>query len=67
MPAKTVTVTLQRDGSMCFIPVPFDPKAAFVRIRAPVRVTVNGHSYRSTVTSMGGHLVRVIESLAAGR
>jgi hypothetical protein len=39
---------------MCFIPVPFDPKEVFGRVRAPVVVTINGYSYRSTIASMGG-------------
>ena len=52
--ARTVKVTLHRKGAMCFIPVPFDPRAAFGMVRAPVKVTLNGHSYRSTLFSMGG-------------
>jgi hypothetical protein len=39
---------------MCYIPVPFDPKETFGKVRAPVRVTVNGHTYRSTIAAMGG-------------
>ncbi|MFT4099751.1 MAG: YdeI/OmpD-associated family protein [Burkholderiaceae bacterium] len=55
MAARTVTVKLHREGSAtCFIPVPFDPKAAFGRIRAPVKVTLNGYTYRSTIAAMGG-------------
>lgn len=38
---------------MCFIPVPFDPKAVFGKTRAPVRVTLNGFTFRSTIASMG--------------
>jgi hypothetical protein len=53
MPQKTVTVALHREGSMCFIPVTFDPKAVFGKVRAPVKVTLNGYSYRSTIASMG--------------
>jgi hypothetical protein len=52
--ARTVTVQLSRDGAMCSIPVPFDPKAAFGKVRAPVVVTLKGHSYRSTIFSMHG-------------
>ena len=52
--AKTITTTIYRDGSMCFIPLTFDPKAAFGRIRAPVKVTLNGYTYRSTIAAMGG-------------
>jgi hypothetical protein len=54
MPQKTVTVTIYREGSVCFIPVDFDLKAAFGKTRAPVTVTLNGYTYRSTIASMGG-------------
>ncbi len=54
MTAKTVRVQIVRDGSMCFIPVPFDPKPLFGKVRAPVRVTLNGYTYRSTIAAMGG-------------
>jgi hypothetical protein len=54
VPTKTFKATVVRDGSMCFIPVTFDPKAAFGRIRAPVKVTINGYTYRSTIAAMGG-------------
>jgi hypothetical protein len=39
MPTKTYRTTIHRDGSMCFIPVPFDPRAVFGKVRAPVKVT----------------------------
>ena len=54
MSSKTFTTTIVRDGSTCFIPVPFDPKPVFGRVRAPVKVTLNGYTYRSTIASMGG-------------
>jgi hypothetical protein len=54
MPHTTVTVTIYREGSICFIPVNFDPKAVFGKIRAPVKVTLNGYTYRSTIASMRG-------------
>jgi Bacteriocin-protection, YdeI or OmpD-Associated/Domain of unknown function (DUF1905) len=38
---------------MCFIPVPLDPRPVFGKLRAPVRVTLNGYTYRSTIASMG--------------
>lgn len=41
---------------MSAISVPFDPKAAFGKVRAPVLVTVNGYTYRSTISSMGGRV-----------
>jgi hypothetical protein len=54
MSKRTVTTTIQRDGSMCFIPVTFDPRAVFGKLRAPVKVTLNGYTYRSTIAAMGG-------------
>lgn len=54
MLSKTVRVKIVRDGSMCFVPVPFDPKRVFGKVRAPVRVTLNGYTYRSTIAAMGG-------------
>ena len=50
---KTFKTTIVRDGSMCLIPVPFDPRPVFGKVRAPVKVTVNGHTYQSTIASMG--------------
>jgi Bacteriocin-protection, YdeI or OmpD-Associated/Domain of unknown function (DUF1905) len=54
MTSKVVKVKIVREGSMCFVPVPFDPKAVFGMVRAPVIVTLNGYTYRSTIASMGG-------------
>ena len=54
MISKTFRTTLLHDGSMCAIEVPFDPKAVFGKTRAPVKVTLNGYTYRSTIASMGG-------------
>jgi hypothetical protein len=54
MISRTVRVTIVRDGVMCFVPVPFEPKAVFGKVRAPVRVTLNGFTYRSTIAAMGG-------------
>ncbi len=54
MSSKTFTTTIVREGSMCFVPLPFDPKAVFGKVRAPVRVTLNGYTYRSTIAAMGG-------------
>jgi hypothetical protein len=50
---KTFLTTIVRDGSMCFIPVPFDPAPLFGKVRAPVKVTLNGYTFRSTIASMG--------------
>jgi len=54
MTARTIEVSIIGDGSMCAIPVPFDPKAVFGRLRAPVKVTINGYTFRSTIARMGG-------------
>ncbi len=52
--SKTFEVKIVREGSMSFIPVPFDPKSVFGKVRAPVKVTLNGYTYRSTIAAMGG-------------
>jgi len=54
MSSKTFKTTILRDGSMCAIPLTFDPKAVFGKVRAPVRVTLNGYTFRSTIAAMGG-------------
>ena len=56
MSSKTFTTTIVRNGAICFIPLAFDPKSVFGKVRAPVRVTLNGYTYRSTIASMGGPL-----------
>ncbi|WP_394821771.1 YdeI/OmpD-associated family protein [Pendulispora albinea] len=56
MSSKTFKATIFRDGSTCFIPIPFDPKPVFGKTRAPVKVTLNGYTYRSTIAAMGGPL-----------
>ena len=54
MTSKTFKATIVREGSTCLIPLPFDPKAVFGKVRAPVKVTLNGYTYRSTIAAMGG-------------
>jgi hypothetical protein len=54
MTSKTYKTTIVRDGSMCFIPVTFDPREVFGKIRVPVKVTLNGFTFRSTIAAMGG-------------
>ncbi len=54
MPSETFKTTIYRDGSMCFIPLTFDPKSVFGKVRAPVKVTLNGYTFRSTIAAMGG-------------
>ena len=54
MPSKTFKATIVRNGSACYIPLTFDPKSVFGKVRAPVTVTLNGYTYRSTIAAMGG-------------
>ena len=54
MPSTTFTVAVVRNGSACYIPLPFDPRSVFGKVRAPVKVTLNGFTYRSTIATMGG-------------
>lgn len=42
------------ETSGCAIELPFDPKEAFGSFRAPVRVEINGHQFRSTTFRKGG-------------
>jgi hypothetical protein len=53
---KNVVVQLRRAGGMSSIPVPFDPKAVFGKVRAPVKVTLRGHAFHSTIFSMHGRI-----------
>jgi bacteriocin resistance YdeI/OmpD-like protein/uncharacterized protein DUF1905 len=52
--SRTFSTTIVRNGSTCFIPLTFDPRPVFGKVRAPVKVTVNGYTYRSTIAAMGG-------------
>jgi hypothetical protein len=56
MPSKRFRTTLIKEpnSSACSIKLPFDPKAAFGKARAPVKVTINKHTFRSTVFTMMG-------------
>ena len=69
MSTRTFKTTLWREGSMSAIRVPFDPKEVFGKTRAPVKVTLNGYTYRSTIASMGGEVfipLRTSHRAAAG-
>jgi hypothetical protein len=54
MSSKTFKATIVRKDGMCYIPLTFDPKAVFGKIRVPVTVTLNGYTFRSTIAAMGG-------------
>jgi bacteriocin resistance YdeI/OmpD-like protein/uncharacterized protein DUF1905 len=52
---KSFTVELERAGkTSARFPVPFDLKGAFGRARPPVRVTIRGHTWRTTPGVYGG-------------
>jgi hypothetical protein len=54
MSARRFEATLGRHGSGTVIVVPFDLKEVFGSGRPPVRATVNGYTFRTTLFTMGG-------------
>lgn len=52
----TIEVQLLVKGNSTAIPIPFDPKQVFGKVRAPVVVNINGYTYSSTIASMGGEI-----------
>jgi hypothetical protein len=50
MPAKNFRTVLEKG----FVQLPFDVPREFGRARPPVKVTINGYTYRSTVCVYGG-------------
>jgi hypothetical protein len=54
MPSQSFSGKVVRDGPSCFVTLPFDPKAVFGKVRAPVVATVNGYTFRTTIAAMGG-------------
>jgi hypothetical protein len=68
--AKTFRAKLGTEGAgSLFFEVPFDVKAAFGKARPPIKVTINGFTYRSTPAVYGGHTyvpVRASNREAAG-
>jgi hypothetical protein len=54
MSAKRFKATLGGDAGGLFVSVPFDVKREFGRARTPVKVSINGFSYSSTVSVYGG-------------
>jgi Bacteriocin-protection, YdeI or OmpD-Associated/Domain of unknown function (DUF1905) len=51
--AEQFEAVVGTEGQGTFIEVPLDVPAVFGRVRAPVRVTVNGWTWRSTVMRYG--------------
>jgi hypothetical protein len=73
---KKFTTTLAEDekGSIALVELPFDPREAFGKARAPVKITVNGVELRSTVMVYDGkpyigfrREIREAAKLAAGK
>jgi len=59
MPTKTAphvefAAAIVRHGPGAYFELPFDPKEKFGKLRAPVQVTLNGFTFRTTVVAMGG-------------
>ncbi|MEI7933265.1 MAG: YdeI/OmpD-associated family protein [Alphaproteobacteria bacterium] len=51
---RIFTVTIEPMGPMSAIRVPFDPREVFGKVQPAVKVTLNGYTYRSTISAMGG-------------
>jgi len=45
---KTFKTTIVRNGSICFIPLTFDPKAVLGKVLAAVKVTVMSSRRRTS-------------------
>ncbi len=54
MGARQFEGTLEQHGSGTVVVVPFDLEEAFGSGRPPVRATVNGYTFRTTLFTMGG-------------
>lgn len=53
-PGVQFTAFIARQGPGAYFDLPFDPKEKLGTLRAPVKVTINGFTFRTTVTTMGG-------------
>lgn len=47
------TLVKEKNSIACGINLPFAPKEKFGKARAPVRVTINNHTFRTTTFTMG--------------
>jgi bifunctional DNA-binding transcriptional regulator/antitoxin component of YhaV-PrlF toxin-antitoxin module len=54
MAAQRFETELERRGQGAVVVVPFDVRAAYGRARPPVRGTVNGHPFRTTIAVYDG-------------
>jgi len=48
------TATLETRGAGSLVEVPLDVRALFGQARPPVKATVNGHTFRTTIAVYGG-------------
>jgi Bacteriocin-protection, YdeI or OmpD-Associated/Domain of unknown function (DUF1905) len=63
----TFDVEIVDMGRALAFDLPLDPKEAFGKVRAPVRVTINGYEFRTTVAAMSGrYLVGLNKEVRAG-
>ena len=54
MSAKRFKAKLGAGAGALFVEVPFDVKKEFGKARPPVKVSINGYRYRSTISVYGG-------------
>ena len=60
-------VQIESLGPALGFDVPFDPKAELGKARAPVRVTINGYEFRTTIGAMSGrYLIGLNKEVRAG-
>jgi hypothetical protein len=65
--AKTFTVELERvQKTATMFRVPFDLESAFGRARPPVKVTIRGHTWRTTPGVYGGEGLVVVNRAVKG-
>ena len=53
MAERFETVIQVEERTATYFEIPLDVRALFGRARPPVRVTIGGHTYRSTVAAYG--------------
>jgi hypothetical protein len=58
--AVTTTATLDGEGGEYYFVVPVDFQAAFGRHRPPIRVTIEGHTFRTTPARYGSEYYIVV-------
>lgn len=60
IPSLTTTATLVGEGSEYYFVLPVDIQAAFGRHRPPVKVTIRGHTFRTTPARYGTEYYLVV-------